>query len=522
MEEKLRKLPQDSEEFTEQFDEQLNLGNKADPTLTPIDEKLMVGHLHRLQQERQCAQPISPINGQNKIIDKFVETRTRYDFKLNVTRIDIDVEKQIVLDEHGEKSVITGSTHHLGPPGYSVTWDFLVNISLLAVNYATPFNRIATMLSSPEKQFTAGNIGRLLHYIAQRFVLIYLALGDKLCDAGIVLGDDTPIRVLEVTRYFKQEDNGEQAPWARYETRDKAVESSQLSDNDSLSIDIACEWGFASQKRNSQEVKRSFNTTVMAGRLEQSGNCDWIVFYRSHLGHFGNLLTRLLEKRNPKLNELIVQSDLASVNNVTDEELSDKFNITRAGCSSHSRRPFALYESEAPEQCGDILHLFKGLALFEELLTEQGRNKENVTAVRDKYSRFCWQEIKQACHDLIKDWSPSTKLGTGANYIINHYNALTVYLDEPRLQSSNNFSERMLRMEKLIEKNSMFRQTLEGRFALDVLRSVYQTATISGVPLNDYIIDILKTDPQKIADNPEDYTPSNWRQRHLSSASDID
>jgi hypothetical protein len=55
-------------------------------------------------------------------------------------------------------------------------------------------------------------------------------------------------------------------------------------------------------------------------------------------------------------------------------------------------------------------------------------------------------------------------------------------------QWSNNFSERMLRLERLIENNALFRQTLNGRFCLDIIRTILQTAIAAKVDLQLYIM----------------------------------
>ena len=91
--------------------------------------------------------------------------------------------------------------------------------------------------------------------------------------------------------------------------------------------------------------------------------------------------------------------------------------------------------------------------------------------------------------------------------MIRHFDKLTAYLDDPRLDMSNNFSERMLRMEKQIQASSMFRQTLEGRFALDILRSVLQTSVASGASPEEYLSWLLRSDPEAVSKSPESYTP---------------
>jgi hypothetical protein len=157
-----------------------------------------------------------------------------------------------------------------------------------------------------------------------------------------------------------------------------------------------------------------------------------------------------------------------------------------------------------------MLHLFKGLAIHEQRLDVHGRNPENVLAVRQNESRRMWGLIQDLAHSMTERWSKSTELGNAARYIINHFAVLTAYLDDPRLEPSNNLRERLLRTEKLIEGSSMFRKSLEGRFALDVVRTVLQTAVAAGVPVHEYVVSVLRANPEDAARRPADFTPRAW------------
>ncbi len=64
-----------------------------------------------------------------------------------------------------------------------------------------------------------------------------------------------------------------------------------------------------------------------------------------------------------------------------------------------------------------------------------------------------------------------------------------------------------MRLEKLIEASSQFRKSLEGRFALDIMRSVLQTAVAAKVRLMDYLLYVLRASPKEVAEKPEDFTP---------------
>jgi hypothetical protein len=157
-----------------------------------------------------------------------------------------------------------------------------------------------------------------------------------------------------------------------------------------------------------------------------------------------------------------------------------------------------------------MLHLFLGLAIHEQRLDVRGRNKDNVLAVRGNESREMWLEIRELAQDMAKTWSKATTLGTAARYIIKHFDALTAYLDDPRLEPTNNLRERMLRMEKLIEGSSMFRRSLEGRFVLDIVRTILQTAVAAGVPVHEYLVSVLRADEEEIETNPGRFIPRAW------------
>ena len=48
---------------------------------------------------------------------------------------------------------------------------------------------------------------------------------------------------------------------------------------------------------------------------------------------------------------------------------------------------------------------------------------------------------------MAERWSKATELGAAARYVINHFLALTAYLDDPRLEPSNTLRERMRQRE---------------------------------------------------------------------------
>ena len=535
-----------SAEFVEHLE--LETSDGADPALQSVTETLMPGGAVVTHEEMENLAATLPADLAGATVVKTLsDPRVRYDIAVAVNPITLNVQKLVVVKENGERTVVSASTDQFGPPRYSVTWSALATLAVLVGQFALPLNRLATLFSTAGKQFTAGGLSRMLHYVAERLVPIYLELAEQLADSDILSGDDTSCRVIEVASYFKasktkrprgskKKKKKKRQPWAAYRSPDAAEasikqckqqqqqrlqrreqgdrEAKHSKDEDpSLGILIGRVLDFESPRQDGSGAKQSLNTTVITGRSAAENPRSLIVFYRSHLGGCGNLLESILRTRSPAARDVILQADLSTTNLVKDPDLLERFDFKLIGCGAHARRPFALYEHEDPLYCPHMLHLFTGLAIHEQQLDEWGRNRVNVLAVRQAESRRIWEQIKELATKMAAKWSKATKLGTGARYILKHYDKLTAYLDDPRLEATNNLRERMLRTEKLIENSSMFRLSLEGRFVLDVIRTVLQTAVAAGAPVNEYLVSVLRADADEIDKHPERFTPRAWAAR---------
>ncbi|MBI4771228.1 MAG: transposase [Chloroflexi bacterium] len=546
---------EDARKAGEEFVKHLVMGGGADPALAPANETLMPSGAVQVATERVALPVEIPEElAEATVVKTLVEERTRYDFSLSVTRLELAVEKKVLVTGDGERQVIAASTRPYGPAGWSVTWDGMATLAVLVSQFALPFNRLGTLFSSSGKRFTSAVLSRMFHAVAMRLAPIYLELGRTLANCKVLAGDDTHGRVLEVSGHFErlkaaaaQRKTGKETvevpspPWLAYRTREAASASlekcrqtredrlKRRRDGDrtarpmpaeipTLGMLIGAAFNFESHLRNGEGPKSSLNISVTSGRSDMDDPRSLIVFYRSHLGSYGNGLEDFLDYRDPKRRHVVTQGDLSTTNLVARADLLHKFNIRAIGCSAHARRPFANYEHEDPDLCAYMLHLFAGLAMIEERLDVVGRNKVNVLAVRRNDGREFWEEILALAKDIAEVWAPATKLGTAARYIITHYSKLTAYLDDPYLEPSNNLRERMLRLEKLIEGASMFRKSLEGRFALDVVRTLVQTVVAAGVPVHEYLVWALSAERADVAASPKDFTPHAWAKNRSAAA----
>jgi hypothetical protein len=380
----------------------------------------------------------------------------------------------------------------VGPEGSTMTWRAIANLIKLVVGFAIPINRVALLIG--QKEFSSGQICRVLKSAALMVLPIYLYLPEELAESGIMSGDDTKTKLLET----------------------------ESTDDESLAAQIEEHLGWSWPKANGDGEKKALNVSLIIGRSNPLDPRSTIRFYRTHLGSVGNLLTRLLEWRSPKTGPLIFQGDL-STTNLPSLELRKKFNVTLAGCAAHARRPFWRYREDDGLLCYFMLRGFLGLSRIENMIDAKGRTTKNVLYYRERYSRKIWQAIFNRCkaatsgqspgrYTFRKDsvapdiWPPGSELHRAAMYVINHFPELTLYLTNPYLKYTNNGSERALRIEKCFLSSSKFTKTRDGRAVNDILRTINATCTAAGLDLTAYFT-FLSKNRKHLQSNPEMFTP---------------
>lgn len=503
------------------FNARASSGGGADPSFAPVNEPLMSGLSPATSTETQkCAVDLESLPRGSQLRREFEVIRPRIHASFCVTLINVHQGYAEYVDGFGQKRLIAGDILDIGPARSNVTWGLMAYVCIMIAQQVTPMYRLARMLTTAAQKFTTTDISRYFASSAEAFVPIYLYLAQQLADAPVLRGDDTPALVLEVERAFQQQPGDKTNPWDAYATpevaRETLLHSTTAGDMSTL---LAAQLGFWAARKDKKGKKRQLNVSVLSGRFDADDPRSTIVFYRTHIGSLGNLLDVILPKRASTNVGLVIQSDLSTTNLVADTEFCARFDVRFAGCAAHARRPFAIYRDDDVENCGAILHYFMGFSLHEKFITTYGKNAINTVAVRDVDDREMWVEIREHCELIVQLHAKTTPIAQAANYILKNYDKLTYYLTDARVESTNNFSERMLRPEKLIQRNSLFRKTLKGRFSLDIMRTMIQTCLAAEIIPSAYIEWVLRQPPSAVAANPELHTPYAYRSVAACSAS---
>ena len=191
-------------------------------------------------------------------------------------------------------------------------------------------------------------------------------------------------------------------------------------------------------------------------------------------------------------------------------------NIRVVGCWAHARRKFdeALQtlpkemQRDAPAVIGECYcpRLFKLEQAFAELTPEERYEKrlEQEKPVLD--ALLSWANEMQAKTAL------KSALGRAIHYLLEQWPYLTRYLEDGRLELSNNRAERSMKPFVMGRKNWLFANTPGGAQASAVIYSLIETAKENALDPYRYLLWVLQNAPQLSETDAawaEQFTPAN-------------
>lgn len=177
------------------------------------------------------------------------------------------------------------------------------------------------------------------------------------------------------------------------------------------------------------------------------------------------------------------------------------------GCWAHVRRKFndALEVSgkgkKSPTAAQGVAYctqLFKLEEQWKDLTPEERQKKRSEQAKPVLDAILAWSKTRTA--------APKSKLGIALNYLKNQWPTLTTYLQDGRIEVSNNRAERSIKPFVISRKNFLFANTTNGAQSCAVLFSLIETAKENHLDPCRYLTWVLKEAPKRSVSDP------NWPQ----------
>jgi len=185
----------------------------------------------------------------------------------------------------------------------------------------------------------------------------------------------------------------------------------------------------------------------------------------------------------------VVQCDgYAAYKNVADAACGEA--ITLAFCWAHLRRKFF---DIAKDGCAPIaseaLERIAKLYLIEK--TIRGQTADARRAVRQQRSKPLALELKTWLEQQLARVSGKSLVADAIRYALNHWDGLTRFLDDGRLELDTNVVERSIRPIVLNRKNALFAGHDQGAENWACIASLIETCKLHGVDPQTYFTDVL-------------------------------
>lgn len=180
------------------------------------------------------------------------------------------------------------------------------------------------------------------------------------------------------------------------------------------------------------------------------------------------------------------------------------------GCLAHGRRKLvALQDMDC--RVAYPLKLIARVYRIEHLADARGVAPDGRAALRRERSAPVLDRMHRWCVVTRAQEPPSTDLAKAAGYFVNHWTALTRFLEDGRLSPDNNLCESQLRDIALGRRNYLFSGSHDAARRAAALYSLLRTCAQHGVPPLPYLTDVLtKLPTARTTSELEPLLPHRW------------
>jgi transposase len=245
-----------------------------------------------------------------------------------------------------------------------------------------------------------------------------------------------------------------------------------------------------------------------SGIVSQWRNRQIALFFTGRQ-HAGENLADVLRQRAQQIQSPIQMCDALTRNT---PRLTNGVKILLANCIAHGRRQFVDVAANFPQECTYVLETLGMVYGNDALAREQGLDADQRLRFHQQYSEPLMDQLHEWLLDQLAEakTEPNSGLGRAISYLLNHWQALTLFLREKGAPLDNNLCERALKKAILNRKNAMFYKTSNGAMVGDLYMSLIHTCELNGANPFDYLTE-LQRHAEEIKADPAEWMPWNYR-----------
>lgn len=257
-------------------------------------------------------------------------------------------------------------------------------------------------------------------------------------------------------------------------------------------------------------------TGVFTSGLVSTAEGRKIALFFTGRQHAGENLADVLKRRAMELPKPIQMSDALARN------APKSLQILVANCLAHGRRKFVEITPNFPLECQYVLEALGEVYHQDKLARERGLSPEKRLRFHQDRSAPVMKKLQIWLEAQLADKKvePNSGLGKAIQYMLRHWEPLTLFLREPGAPLDNNLCERALKKAILHRKNSLFYKTVNGAEVGDLYMSLIHTCELNGANPFDYLTE-LQRHATEVAQNPAEWMPWNYRATLSRAATSI-
>ena len=238
-----------------------------------------------------------------------------------------------------------------------------------------------------------------------------------------------------------------------------------------------------------------------------------IVLFETSLGHAGEHLASVLEKRNKDLAKPLVMSDALSSNSII------KIEFIACYCNAHARRQFYDLEHAYPKDIDWVLDTYGKVWENEAHVRENKLDDKTRLCYHKEHSLPSMQSLKEWAIEQTKrkSFEEHSAYGKAIKYFLNHYDKLVQFCLVEGAPIDNNKMEEKLKIPIRGRKSSHFYKTVNGAGVANVLISLIATTMQAKENVYEYLL-ALQKNREKLKDNPSAWLPWHYRETLAKSA----
>jgi len=139
-------------------------------------------------------------------------------------------------------------------------------------------------------------------------------------------------------------------------------------------------------------------------------------------------------------------------------KLAEGVRLLLAHCLAHGRRQFVEVAANFPAECRYVLETLGGIWYHDELARRENLSSDERLRFHQEHSEPLMKTLQQWMKAQLAEHKtePNSGLGKAIQYMLRHWEPLTLFLREPGAPLDNNLVERALKKAILHRKNSLF------------------------------------------------------------------